>query len=910
MDKSLLDMLWLIMASGLVFIMQGGFALVESGLTRGKNSINVAIKNLTDLGVSIIFYWIFGFALMFGMTFKGWFGVSDFFVDPAGSTWIAGFFLFQTMFCSTAATIVSGAVAERMKFFSYILATILLSAILYPVFGHWAWGGALIGQTDGWLANLGFVDFAGSTVVHSTGGWLALALLLLLGPRMGRFGKNGEVNKVSGSNIPMAVLGVILLWFGWFGFNGGSTLSMDREVAGIILRTTLAAASGLVVTLTIGWYREKIPDVTLVMNGALAGLVAITAPAHCVNELSAVIIGAVGGAVMYASQIGLEKLRIDDAVGAIPVHLFAGIWGTLAVALFGDPEVLGTGHSLLKQIGVQSLGIVANGVWVFVPAFIILWIFNKFIPLRVTPEEEAMGLNVAEHGASTEIFDLYNTMEEQGRTGNLNLRVPVEPFTEVGQIAQRYNNLMDSLQENLIAKEEYLSILDNVTDGLFLIDKDYKIGPYYSNALEKIFHQDNLANTNFLNYIKAVLPEEKLDSIKDYIELCFDEVMAWRNVLRLNPLEKIEINIDSGDGGFITKTLSFNFKRVLQRDRVIRLMVVTSDVSESVRLGLEIQASQKKSQSEMELFYRILHVEPGILQEFITSMRTDLQVISELLEEPGEDLSNIVSTLYRSVHSIKGDASLLKLDFVADQANQFEDKLEMARGKSEISVEDFLPLTIQFANLEKTVKQIEGLIQRLMAFQNKFSAHNIGSKDVLSFSLENLVQRLSEKLEKSVKLVVKGIQVQSLPDNLKKPLKDIAVQLVRNSLVHGIEAPEHREKSGKQKQGIIEVQLKKVGDELRIIYKDDGAGIPLEKLKEVLLKRGHLNKEEIDKLSEKKLMEQMFLSGISTSGSVSIDSGRGVGMDLIKSLLDKLGGKIKASTRQGEYTRFDMSIPL
>ena len=307
MEKTIVDQLWVVMASTLVFVMQAGFAMVETGMTRSKHSINVAIKNLTDFGVSTLVFWAVGFGLMFGLTVGGVVGSSGFLFDGSTS-WNWVFFLFQTMFCSTTATIVSGAVAERMRFASYIITTLVMSLLVYPVFGHWAWGGAESGQAAGWLVRLGFVDFAGSSVVHSVGGWASLALLLIIGPRTGRYRPDGTTATINGSNIPMAVLGVCLLWFGWFGFNGGSTLAMNGDVAGIVVRTTLGGAAGMLGALALGWPIYRKPDINLVLNGSLAGLVAITANCHVVSPAQAILIGAVGGMLMIAGTFLLDRL--------------------------------------------------------------------------------------------------------------------------------------------------------------------------------------------------------------------------------------------------------------------------------------------------------------------------------------------------------------------------------------------------------------------------------------------------------------------------------------------------------------------------------------------------------------------------------------------------------------------------
>ncbi|MCB1169751.1 MAG: guanylate cyclase, partial [Leptospiraceae bacterium] len=364
-----------------------------------------------------------------------------------------GFFVFQLAFCGTAATIVSGAVAERLKFQGYLMITALVSLVIYPILGHWAWHGVYSGNDAGWLQVQGFVDFAGSTVVHSVGGWVALAALLVIGPRVGRF-VNGEVQSINPGNLPMAMLGGIILWFGWIGFNGGSSLQMNSSVAPIVMKTLLAAGAGLVVSLIVGWSLHRYPEATAPLNGSLAGLVAITAGCHAVSTPEALLIGGVGGALVRPAEILLEKAKIDDAVGAIPVHLMAGIWGTLAVALFGDPAILGTGLGFWEQLGVQATGILSIGLSAFLITYLLLSGINRIFPLRVTVEEEKEGLNISEHRARTDLVDLFLVMDHQKRTGDLSFDVPVEPFTEVGQIAERYNEVLGRVRTIMEENEQ------------------------------------------------------------------------------------------------------------------------------------------------------------------------------------------------------------------------------------------------------------------------------------------------------------------------------------------------------------------------------------------------------------------------------------------------------------------------
>jgi len=461
MSLDMLDVLWVVLCAGLVFNMQLGFLCLEAGLTRSKNAINVAVKNMTDLSVAIILYWLFGFGLMFGASENGWVG-SGFVMLSFTDTWQSAFFLFQAMFCTTAATIVSGAAAERMRFSAYLVVTMLAAGLIYPFYGHWAWAGTF-SEGVGWLAEKGFVDFAGSTVVHSVGGWIALAVILVLGPREGRFDVDRNGRSLPGSNLPLAMLGALLLLFGWFGFNGGSTFSFDNRVPGIIANTVLAGMAGIIGGMLLSWLRWQLVDPVYPLNGLIAGMVAVTASAHVVDAGAALLIGLVGSFIMYLADRLLFRLRIDDAVGAVPVHLASGIWGTLALALFADMEQLGTGLGRWEQLLVQGEGVIVAGLWAFGLTWIVLKLVNRVLPLRVTPDEERMGLNVSEHGARTELIELLEAMATHQHDGHFAQEVPVEPFTEVGQIAGQYNKVIRALQ-NAVGMTQ--SIIQDIRDGI------------------------------------------------------------------------------------------------------------------------------------------------------------------------------------------------------------------------------------------------------------------------------------------------------------------------------------------------------------------------------------------------------------------------------------------------------------
>ncbi len=467
-SAELIDISWMLLCTALVMLMQAGFACLESGLVRQKNSINVAVKNFTDFCVSSVLFWLFGFALMFGMSARGLFGTTGFFFGSAAEPWLMAFFIFQLIFCGTATTIVSGAVAERMRFSGYLVVTAVLAGVIYPVMGHWMWGSASGVTTAGWLESRGFIDFAGSTVVHSVGGWIALAAVIVIGPRIGRFDSKTPIR---GHNIPFATLGVFLLWFGWFGFNGGSTLGVTEAIPFIVVNTTLSGASGGVIVLILSWRILGRPDVTMVMNGSLAGLVGITASAHIMTALSAVIIGAIAALVMFSATLLLEKLKIDDVVGAFPVHGCAGVWGTLAVALFADPASLGTGLGRWDQLLVQATGVVVCFAWAFGGGFVLLWLINRVLPLRVSPQDERIGLNVSEHGAGDELLDLLSEMDRQRQTADFTQPVAVEPHTEVGQIATQYNRVLEKVIDEAGKREAAVEALRQKTSLLQLLQK-------------------------------------------------------------------------------------------------------------------------------------------------------------------------------------------------------------------------------------------------------------------------------------------------------------------------------------------------------------------------------------------------------------------------------------------------------
>ena len=403
------DMIWLVFSAALVFFMQAGFAMVETGLTRAKNASNILMKNLLDFSAGAIVFWAVGWAFMYGAS-SGFIGTNQFFISGADASTFRDW-MFQVVFAATAATIVSGAMAERTKFASYIVYSVFVSALIYPISGSWIWNG------DGWLAQLGFHDFAGSTVVHSVGGWIALTGAAVLGARKGKYVlKDGKksAKAIPGHNLPLAALGVFILWFGWYGFNAGSTLSgTDLSIGAVAVTTTLAASAGAIAAMGTSWIWFAKPDPSMSLNGALAGLVGITAGCAVTTPLGAVIIGIVAGILVVFSVELIDKvLHVDDPVGAVSVHGVCGAWGTLAVGLFansGDINGLFYGGGF-RQLGVQALGVISVFGWAVLTAFVLFFAIKKTIGIRVTETEELQGLDIGEHGSEAYAgFQIFTT---------------------------------------------------------------------------------------------------------------------------------------------------------------------------------------------------------------------------------------------------------------------------------------------------------------------------------------------------------------------------------------------------------------------------------------------------------------------------------------------------------------------
>jgi Amt family ammonium transporter len=474
-------------------MMQLGFSLVETGVVRSKNTINVAMKNLIDTVFSIIFFWLFGFGLMFGMDSFGLIGTDKFLIDGKDLQ-LNGFFFFQAMFAATAITIVSGAVAERIKFNGYIVVAIIVSSIIYPIFGHWAW------NDNGWLKELGFIDFAGSTVVHSVGAWIGLAGAIVLGPRLGKFRKNKTIY-FAPSNHNFIVFGVFILFFAWFGFNAGSLLEFKPEVTSILLNTLIAGVFGGLSAWIITLFSKEKVGVEIFSFGIIAGLVGITAGCYEFNTVQSAFVGFISSFIMHFTDIFLtKKLKIDDPLSVVSIHGFVGVWGTIAVGIFANlPE----NFTRLHFIFVQTLGVFVAFIFSFSFGLLIFLFLKKVNLLRVRKKHEVLGLNRSEHNAKLPWVDTIQSIIQIMKTGNLDKKIYEERDTEIGIVSRFFNYL--------------LSILKEKNAELKKSNKNLSVKAYHDNLTKILNRNGFLKRLSEINnkYTLAIIDIDKFKSIND-----------------------------------------------------------------------------------------------------------------------------------------------------------------------------------------------------------------------------------------------------------------------------------------------------------------------------------------------------------------------------------------------------------
>ncbi len=521
----------LFVSLGLLMLMQIGFLCMESGVVRSKNSINVAAKNLMDLLLVFLLFWLFGYSMMFGDSQSGLFGQFTPFSKYAEDPFKPLFFLFQAMFAATAATIVSGPVAERCSLKGYLVIVAVMTMLIYPVTGHWVWGGVYMDSSVGWLEKAGFYDFAGSSVVHVTGGMVALVSVVIIGPRAGYEKK--QADGFTGHSMVMAILGYLFLWLGWFGFNGGSVVLADiHQLPIVLMNTAIAGAAGGFGVLALELAKSEKLDILMLANGILAGLVSVTAGCNIFSPTASVVVGICGGLLFFCGKRVLDWLRIDDPVRGIPVHLLGGIWGVLAVALFANTDAIPKSLSRMEWLMVQLEGVLAILVWGGAVGWLLLTVFNLFIPLRVSLEGEEAGLNFTEHGARTELYDLLQDMKHQQVTGDFSRKVRIEPYTEIGQVAFQYNQVTQSFSAAQSELYETISNLECTRQALNDACKQAeKVSDYKSAFLANMSHEIRTPINGVIGMAELMLLEEMPAKQQSYIQTIHSSARGLINII-------------------------------------------------------------------------------------------------------------------------------------------------------------------------------------------------------------------------------------------------------------------------------------------------------------------------------------------------------------------------------------------
>lgn len=578
-----INLIWILLCSMLVFFMQAGFCCMESGLSRSQNAINVATKNIVDACTTGLLFWLVGYGIMFGASWYGIFGTSEFMMAAeTHSPFEIGFFVFQMTVCAMAATIASGAVADRMRFVTYTIFAVFLGGFLYPIFGHWCWAGIVGHHSVGWLEKLGFLDFSGATAVHSLAAWCALAAVWVIGPRLGRFGQGQTKHHTRVHNVPLAATGLFILWMGWIGFNGGTELSVDGQLPWIVANTLIAgAAGGVAVLVWLHFYRQKY-ELHNIINGILAGLVSVSAICAYIPAVSAIVVGAIGGLVMLAGSWLLEKLELDDVCGVIPTHGFAGVWGTLSVALFASPDYFTHNYTMLQQLGIQLLGVVVCFLWVFPLSVGFLKLLNLFTPLRISREAEQAGLDVAEHGANDEFSKLLKTMERHAG-GEDSEFADIDTSDQIGQIASQYNRVissrdsaMEALKQQTIQLVEQQKHLEEARAEAEAANKSK------SEFLANMSHEIRTPMTAILGYVD-ILEEESWGrpqslSMISVIKRNGNHLLQLINdILDLSKIEAGKLELEC-----------FEFRLTDLITEVESLMSVRADEKENVRFQVEL----------------------------------------------------------------------------------------------------------------------------------------------------------------------------------------------------------------------------------------------------------------------------------------------------------------------------------
>ncbi len=843
------NILWLTICAALVISMQGGFCCRESGLVRSKNSISVAIKNLIDFCITSIIYFAFGFAIMHGASAYGIIGTTGYLLGDSLDPMVLAFFLFQVTICGVASTIVSGALAERMKFGACIIVCVLVAGIIYPVFGHWVWSTNEVGSPAGWLGRLGFRDFAGSTVVHSVGGWIALSAAIIIGPRLGKY-DTGKTS-ISGHNLPLAVLGVIALWFGWLGLNAGSSSELSPKIPLIMVNTSLSAAFGGVMAIVLSWLNGRRSDTFRAMNGVIAGLVSISACCNSANPSGAVLIGCVGSSVCFYATTLLERLKIDDVIGAFPAHTCSGVWGTLAVSIFAPVSEFDC--SRWEQFQIQLLGVGVCAVFSFGTSFVVLFSINKFYRLRVSKEEEEIGLNVSEHNASTEILELLRKIRNESEsdleseTGTLGELVEESHHSEASQIGVLYKQLAGTAARHKATakimetnEKKTRRIIDTANESYVAFDSQGEI------------YRWNLAS---------------------------EELFGWSH------LEAVGAHVNEKITLYENEQPAFDeLSQSAQSRKRIELVVVNR---EDVRIPIEVSASQ--TQEDGETIINVFAVDISDRRE----MQQKLDQ-AQKLESIGQLAAGIAHEINTPTQFVGDNTKFLQGAFTdLNQVLEKVDEIRVAQ-KNGLKLDELIASLddiVQAIDLEYLGEEIPLAIEQsldgvhrvatIVQAMKQFSHPGSNAQIVdLNSAIDSTVT-VSRNEWKYYAEVERDFD-QNLPQ-VSCYLNEFN-QVILNIIVNAAHAIEERAVQEEQHQGRIKIQTSGSASLAEIKISDNGTGIAPE--------------------VQKKIFDPFF-----TTKRVGKGTGQGLSI-AYNVIVEKHGGSISVESELGVGTTFTIALPI
>ena len=843
-----MDMIWTLLASFLIFLMQAGFTLVEVGFTRAKNAGNVVMKNMIDFALGSVGFFFIGYGLMFGASAFGLFGTSDFFlggITLSGrvDNWKFANLMFQVVFAATAATIVSGAMSERAKFIGYLFYSLLISTLIYPVVGHWIWGG-------GWLARMGMIDFSGSTVVHSVGGWVSLAGVLVLGPRLGRYNRDGSVNVIPGHNTPLFALGVFILWFGWFGFNTGNTLSASNpSIALIAVNTILAGSGGALCTMALTWALKGKPDVGMTLNGVLSGLVSCTGGVAIISPFSAILISSTAAVILYFSIQAFERRRIDDPVGAISVHGVGGIWGTLAVGLFAEDKYVqnslgyavnglffGGGFDLLA---VQALAVISVFLWSFPLAWGFFKLLNATVGLRVSPEEELRGLDFGQHSMSSyPLFDEFQKKQEE----------IMEELERVGQLS-RLHDIGQSMH-TLNLDETLELILQGVAKGigfdrvrLYLLDEEKR--QLFCRVAVGV-EREKIQN--------LTLPYDREDNMVSRA------IMEARPFIVEDASRDPRVNLDLIS---FLDVKSFAVVPLLSREKVLGGIAADNLISQTLITekkvkSLMIFANQAALALENALMYEELKTFSSELEDRVRKASARLEETQRQLFQ-SEKLAALGKLSAGIAHEIRNPLTSIKI-LIHSLADEMA--TEASREKD-------------LAVIEAAIGQVNNIIKQFLDFARPRppSPEPMDVRAVLEETLALLVYEMDAQrvsLERNY-----GPDLPPVPMD-REQMKQVFLNLLLNAI-------QAMEGGGSVR---IHTRLKPQGADgksrfAEIAIRDTGPGMPPE------------------------IRDKIFEPFFSTK-----EEGIGLGLPIAQRIVEEHGGEIRVESRPGEGTTFTVLLPV